>query len=68
MTPDHTHPDLATEEAEDDEAHASHSADRMPTADEERAAEESELDPKVAQRYEEAIERGAEIKGEGEIR
>lgn len=46
-----------------DQAHA---ADRMPTPEEEAAAERSgPLDPKVAESYEEAIERGAAQKGEG---
>jgi len=52
---------------EADDANAAHVADRPPTADEERRAEEQKLDPRVAESYEEAIERGADIKGEGEI-
>lgn len=68
MAEDKTRPDLATEEAEEDEARAEHAADRPPTTDEELAAEEAgELDPEVADHYKEAIERGAAIKGEGEI-
>jgi hypothetical protein len=39
----------------------------MPTPEEERIAEELELDPEVAEAYEEAIERGANVKGEGRI-
>jgi hypothetical protein len=42
-------------------------ADRPPTEDEERAAEENDLDPHVAESYKEANERGANIEGEGEI-
>jgi hypothetical protein len=43
-----------------------HEADRMPTPDEEAAAERSgPVDPEVAERYEEALERGAAQKGEG---
>jgi hypothetical protein len=42
-------------------------ADRPPTEDEERAAEQNTLDPEVAEAYEEAAERGANIEGEGEI-
>ena len=45
-----------------------HTADRMPTADEELAAEEGgEVDPEVAANYKEAIERGAQLEGEGRI-
>ena len=42
-------------------------ADRMPTADEERAADKLELDDDVAENYKEAIETGANVKGEGQI-
>jgi hypothetical protein len=42
-------------------------ADRPPTEDEERAAEEITLDPDVAESYEEAARRGADLEGEGEI-
>ncbi|HEY9559117.1 MAG TPA: hypothetical protein VIR58_20440 [Acidimicrobiales bacterium] len=43
-----------------------HGADRMPTPDEEAAAERSgDLDPEVADSYKEAIERGAAQEGEG---
>jgi hypothetical protein len=42
-------------------------ADRPPTVEEERLADEIELDPSVAEHYEEMIERGANVKGEGEI-
>jgi hypothetical protein len=67
MTQDHTRPDLDTEEAEADEAHADHVADRGPTPDEELAAEQNDLDPEVAEHHEEAIRTGAEIEGEGQI-
>lgn len=67
MTMDHTRPDRKTVGAEDAEASAEHRADRYPTEDEERAAEESELDPEVASNYKEAIERGANAKGEGAV-
>lgn len=67
MAQDETRSDQATEEAEEQEAHAPHAADRAPTPEEERAAEENELDPAVAEHYREAIETGAELKGEGEI-
>jgi len=43
-----------------------HEADRMPTPEEEAAVERSgPVDPKVAESYEEALERGAAQKGEG---
>ena len=43
-----------------------HGADRMPTPEEEAAAERApELDPEAAQSYKEAIERGAAQEGEG---
>lgn len=46
---------------------APHTADRMPTAEEEEAAERSKdsLDADVADRYEEMLERGAAQEGEG---
>ena len=43
-------------------------ADRMPTPEEERAADElGEPDDDVAASYKEAIELGADVKGEGQI-
>ena len=42
-------------------------ADRMPTPDEERVADKLELDDDVAKNYKEAIETGANVKGEGQI-
>jgi hypothetical protein len=39
----------------------------MPTPAEEAAADGNQLDPDVAEAYEEAMERGANVKGEGEI-
>ena len=45
-----------------------HKADRMPTEEEERAAEEAgPVDPEVAENYKEAMERGAHQEGEGRI-
>jgi len=38
----------------------------MPTPEEEEAAP-TEVDPAVAEAYEDAIERGAAVKGEGQI-
>lgn len=62
--------DLVTDETravEADEATERAGADREPTPDEERLAEANELDPDVADAYEEANERGANVKGEGQI-
>jgi len=46
---------------------AEHRADRTPTPDEERAAEQQaeDADPRVASAYKRALERGARQKGEG---
>lgn len=63
--PDATNPETVA--ADEADARASHGADRMPTPEEEAAAERNQLDPDVAEAYEEAIERGANVKGEGEI-
>lgn len=65
--PDTTDLDDATRQADEEDARAAHRADRMPTPEEERRADELELDPDVAEAYEEAIERGANVKGEGAI-
>ncbi|MHB8438992.1 MAG: hypothetical protein ACYDD4_07500 [Acidimicrobiales bacterium] len=42
-------------------------ADRTPTPDEERDADESPLDPDVARHEKEMNELGANVRGEGEI-
>jgi hypothetical protein len=43
-----------------------HEPDRMPTAEEEGLADTAEdLDPEAAQKYKEALERGAAQEGEG---
>ena len=45
-----------------------HAADRMPTPEEEQAADAAgPVDPAVAENYKEAIERGARQEGEGRI-
>jgi hypothetical protein len=62
-----TFPDGETVDADRRDAVADHGADREPTPDEERLADEQQLDPEVAETYEEAIERGAHVRGEGEI-
>jgi hypothetical protein len=64
---DRTKPSQETRAAEREEAGAPHDADRAPTADEAAAAEDLEVDPEVAKRYEEMAERGADQKGEGRI-
>jgi hypothetical protein len=70
---DNTEPDDRTREAELAEAGKSHTADRLPTAEEEAAAERerAELDADredVAEHYEEMTDLGAHVKGEGEIK
>ena len=62
-----TFPDGGTVKADRRDAAADHQADRMPTPEEERLADEQPLDPDVAEAYESALERGASVKGEGEI-
>jgi hypothetical protein len=56
-----------TPAAKNDDAQAAHEPDRMPTPDEERAAEQNQLDPSVAEHYKDAARTGANIKGEGEV-
>ncbi len=65
---DPTSDQLSDETVNADEADASapHDADRPPTPDEEAAAP-TEVDPQVAEAYEDALERGANVKGEGQI-
>ena len=63
--PDATSPETVA--ADEADARAAHRADRMPTPEEEAAAERNELDPAVAEAYEDAIERGANVEGEGRI-
>ena len=61
-------PDDATREAERRDAHAEHAPDRAPTADEDKAApDRDDLKEGVAENYEEMAERGANVKGEGEV-
>lgn len=62
---DQTRPEEETEDAEEEDARAAHEADREPTPEEEEAAEQNELDPEVAANYKEALETGAQVKGEG---
>lgn len=69
---DETKPDAATEEEDRAEAGMSHSADRAPTGDEERAADEArerygDDADSVAEHERSMSERGANVKGEGRI-
>lgn len=58
----------ATRAAEDGDEQVTSGADRMPTPDEEAAAERApDLDPSVAESYKEQAERGAGVEGEGQI-
>jgi hypothetical protein len=63
--PDATSPETVA--ADEADAHAAHRADRMPTPEEEAAAEGNEVDPSVAEAYEQSMERGANVEGEGQI-
>jgi hypothetical protein len=51
------------------DAAAAHDADRAPTPEEERVAEQqaAEVDPASGEHYREMAERGANLEGEGEI-
>lgn len=57
----------ATKNADRADAQAAHQPDRMPTPDEEQAAEQLHGDPQAQANYKEAAERGANSKGEGRI-
>jgi hypothetical protein len=59
--------DDTTRSAEQADAEAQGRADRAPTPNEERLAESHDLDPDVADSYQEATERGANVEGEGAI-
>jgi len=57
-----------TVEADERDAQARHDADRAPTRDEEAAAERNpEVSRESAEAYRDAIERGADVVGEGQI-
>ncbi len=63
-----TRPSNTTRDAEEADAQVHASPDKMPTPDEEEAAERAPAEsPEVAENYEEAIERGARQKGEGRL-
>lgn len=69
--PDESHPTRpsdTTQSAEEDDARVHSAPDRMPTPDEEAAAERAgQPRPEVEEQYEEAMERGANEKGEGRV-
>jgi hypothetical protein len=67
MTDDRTRPDQATRAAERAEASAPHRPDRMPTPEEEDAADELTLNEDVAAHEREMAERGARQQGEGRL-
>ena len=56
-----------TAEFEDEDAQAHAVADRAPTDEEAAAADTNTLDPHVAESHREANERGANVRGEGQI-
>jgi hypothetical protein len=62
-----TTPDADTIREDRGDVDAAHDADRMPTPEEEAAADRSKdsLDQDVSDRYEEMLERGAAQEGEG---
>jgi hypothetical protein len=62
-----TRPTSETRAAERAEAEVHAEADRMPTPEEERLAEEHDPDPEVAEHEREMTERGANQKGEGRV-
>jgi hypothetical protein len=57
----------ATRRAERNDASALHEADRPPTGEEEKEADEESLVEGVAEHYQEMAERGANQRGEGRI-
>jgi hypothetical protein len=61
-----TVPDDDTVQADRRDATVAGRPDRMPTPEEEAAAP-TEVDPAVAESYEEALERGANVRGEGRV-
>lgn len=62
-----TFPSGETAKADRRDARAEHDPDREPTPDEERDVEGRRVDPDVREAYEDAMERGANVKGEGQI-
>lgn len=66
MTDSGTTPNDATRASEDSEATAAHQADRPPTTEEEQAAP-TEASGETSKDYKDMTERGANVKGEGEL-
>jgi hypothetical protein len=65
---EHTRPSDKTRATEQEDAQVHAEADEMPTSDEEAAAERAgDVDEDVERNYKDAIERGADQKGEGRI-
>jgi hypothetical protein len=62
-----TRPSRETRDAERQESDREAGADRMPTEDEERLAEQHATDESVAEHEAEMLERGAHQKGEGRV-
>jgi hypothetical protein len=62
-----TRPSRETRDAEREEADRKAGADRMPTEDEERLAEQHTTDESVAEHEAEMLERGADQPGEGRV-
>ncbi len=68
MSEPDTTPDDETLAADEHDARADHGADRAPTPEEEKAADANpSVPPASSKAYTEAIERGADIKGEGQV-
>jgi hypothetical protein len=67
MTDQPTRPSDETRAAERDDAQRSAGADRQPSQDEEKRAEQHDLDPEVVEHEQEMADRGAKQKGEGRL-
>jgi len=67
MSDQPTRPSDEPRATERDDAQRSAGADRKPSQDEEKRAEQHDLDPDVAEHEREMAERGAEQKGEGRL-
>ncbi|MGH9095168.1 MAG: hypothetical protein ACRDXE_08415 [Acidimicrobiales bacterium] len=65
--PDHITPDDATEAEEAEEAHKDAEPGRQPTSSEAAEADKNTVSPGVAEAEKEANERGAHVRGEGEL-
>jgi hypothetical protein len=67
MSDQPTRPSRETKDAERAEAASPAEPDRMPTPEEERVAEQHDVDPTVAEHEREMAERGASQEGEGRL-